>query len=252
MRSLRLFTMGLGLVWQVSQPVHAADKPARTVWDGVYAAAQADRGQAAYAMSCSRCHGEDLSSSGNVLRGAKFIDKWREDNLKSLFSGIRNTMPRQAPKSLSDDVYTDIVAYLLQANAFPAGAEELKPDALESIRFVGKEGPRPVPDFALVLSVGCLVRSAPDTWLLQSATEPVRTRSPREATETEIAEGAVKLPGQQKFRLLDTLYFTPEPHAGHWMEAKGFLIRAPGDDRINLTSLRMIREDCTPPVSPKQ
>jgi len=244
--------LALGLVWQFGQPARAEDKPTRTVWDGVYAAAQADRGQAAYVMSCSRCHGEDLTSSGNVLRGAKFVDKWREDNLKSLFTGIRNTMPRQAPGSLSDQVYTDIVAYLLQVNAFPSGAEELRTDTLESIRLVTKEGPRPVPDFALVVSLGCLVRSAADTWVLEKASEPVRTRSPREATETEIAEAAVKPPGQHKFRLLDTLYFAPEPHAGHWMEAKGFLIRAPGDDRINLTSLRMVRGDCTPPVSPKQ
>lgn len=250
-RSLRLL-LALGFAWQLSQPLAAADKPARTVWDGVYASAQAERGQSAYATSCSRCHGEDLTASGNVLRGAKFIDKWREDSLKSLFSGIRNTMPRNAPKSLPDEMYTDIVAYLLQVNAFPAGSEELKVEALENIRLIGKEGPRPVPDFALVVSVGCLIRAGADTWVLQNASEPLRTRSPREATEAEIADAAAKPAGQLKFRLLDTLYFTPEPHAGHWMEAKGFLMRAPGDNRINLTSLRMVRQDCTSPISPKQ
>src|SRR5215510_13368865 len=68
--------------------LYAADDPARTVWDGVYTPPQADRGQSSYAYSCRRCHGEDLSGSGNVLRGGKFMEHWREDTLKSLFNTL--------------------------------------------------------------------------------------------------------------------------------------------------------------------
>jgi mono/diheme cytochrome c family protein len=224
--------------------LQAAESNAPTVWDGVYAPAQAERGQSAYAWSCSRCHGEDLTGSGNVLRGAKFMDHWREDNLKSFFTAIQTTMPRNAPHSLGDGEYLDIVAYILQANAFPGGAEELTIDALERIRIVAKEGPKPVPDFSLITVSGCLVQSSADTWMLRNTSDPVRTRNPRESNETELADAAAKPAGQNTFRLLDIRNFPAHAHAGRWVEAKGLLIRAPGDDRINLTWLQTLAESC--------
>ena len=225
-------------------PARAAGK---TVWDGVYAAAQAERGQTAYAFSCRRCHGEDLTGSGNVLRGAKFMDHWREDNLKSLFSTLKTTMPRDAPKSLPDGEYIDIVAYLLEANAFPAGSEELTADALERVQIVGKEGAKPVPDFALVSIVGCMTQASADTWILKNASEPARNRNPWDLGEAELAEARAKSPGQHTFRLLDVRNFSKQVQAGRWMAAKGLLIRAPGDDRINLTWLQSIGDTCKPP-----
>src|ERR1700733_15292815 len=83
----------------------AADKAAKTVWAGAYTAAQADRGQAAYGRSCMRCHGEDLTKSGDVLVGPKFLDHWREDTVKNLFTILKDSMPRNAPRSLSDAQY---------------------------------------------------------------------------------------------------------------------------------------------------
>jgi mono/diheme cytochrome c family protein len=246
----RLLTLALGFalhLGQTARPAHAADKAVRTVWDGVYSAAQADRGQSDYGWYCGKCHGEDLTASGNVLRGGKFMDHWREDNLKSLFSTLRDTMPRGAPRSLDDDEYLDIVAYLLQVNAFPAGSDPLTADALERIRIVGKEGPKPVPDFALVTVVGCLVQLSGDTWMLRDASEPVRTRNPWESTKAELADAAARPPGPHSFRLLDIGTFRSHAHPGHWMEAKGFLIRAPGDNRINPTWLQTIHESCRPP-----
>src|SRR6185295_569107 len=88
----RLLPLALAFGLQLGQTVpqaQAADKAARTVWDGVYTPAQADRGQSGYGWNCKRCHGEDLTASGNVLRGGKFMDHWREDNLKSLFSTLK-------------------------------------------------------------------------------------------------------------------------------------------------------------------
>ena len=37
-------------------------------------------------------------------------------------------MPEETPGKLNDRVYADILAYLFQANKFPAGEEELEPD----------------------------------------------------------------------------------------------------------------------------
>ena len=152
-------------------------------------------------------------------------------------------MPRGTPHSLADEEYIDIVAYLLQVNAFPSGSEELTADALEGIRIVGKEGPKPVPEFALVTVTGCLAQLDGDIWILKDASEPVRTRNPWESTKEELAEAAARRPGTNRFRLLDIANFRKQAQAGHWTEAKGFLIRTP-DNRINPTWLQTIDEHC--------
>jgi mono/diheme cytochrome c family protein len=235
--------MRLGWLLLFTSIVFAADRP-KTVWDGVYTVGQADRGQMAYTRSCARCHGDDLTGSGNVLRGKKWMDHWREDNLRSFFNTVKTTMPRGAPKSLADAEYVDIVAYVLRANEFPTGAEELSADALETVQVIGKEGPAPVPDFSLVTVVGCLYEEPAGTWRMKNASDPVRTRNPRESTAEEDAAAAAKSPGTAAFRLLDTRNFPKETVAGRWVEAKGFLIRNPGDDKVNLTWLRTVAERC--------
>src|SRR5262249_4066460 len=72
-----------------------AQTPARrTIWSGVYTAAQAVRGEAVYKTNCSRCHGEDLSSNPQaVLNGNDFLQRWREDTVDGLFTFIRTSMP---------------------------------------------------------------------------------------------------------------------------------------------------------------
>nr|QQZ51043.1 hypothetical protein JKL49_07660 [Phenylobacterium glaciei] len=44
-----------GLAMIAGKPM--AQDATRSVWDGVYTEAQAQRGQAAYAQSCGLCHG---------------------------------------------------------------------------------------------------------------------------------------------------------------------------------------------------
>src|SRR5437773_280947 len=97
-----------------------SDSNKRTVWSGVYSEKQAARGAALYTAECSRCHRGDLSGYTG-LRGAKFLENWREDHLGSLWERISMTMPAGAPGSLKQNEYLDILAYLLQANDFPAG-----------------------------------------------------------------------------------------------------------------------------------
>ncbi|HXJ18213.1 MAG TPA: cytochrome c, partial [Candidatus Polarisedimenticolia bacterium] len=46
-----------------------------------------------------------------------------------LFDTTRNTMPMNQPDSLTAKQYVDLVAYLLQANGFPAGKDELTGDS---------------------------------------------------------------------------------------------------------------------------
>jgi len=112
----------------------------RTVWSGVFTAAQADRGGTVYAQSCANCHGAGLEGAdmSPALSGAAFMASWNDLTLGDLFERIRISMPADRPGSLSRPQMADVIAYLLRANQFPAGATELPTDtpALRAMKFV--------------------------------------------------------------------------------------------------------------------
>jgi mono/diheme cytochrome c family protein len=100
----------------------------RSVWSGVYTTAQAERGRAAFEASCAMCHRPDLSGRGAAipaLRGDEFTTERHGKSVGDLYERIRSTMPPGRPASLAPEAYTDVVAYLLSANAFPPGDREL-------------------------------------------------------------------------------------------------------------------------------
>src|SRR4051794_31202389 len=85
----------------------------KTVLDGVFTTAQADRGDAVYSEKCAPCH-EGTDTDGPPLTGTPFIDRWREDTLQGLFDFISTEMPQRAPGTLAESVYLDILAHLLR------------------------------------------------------------------------------------------------------------------------------------------
>lgn len=115
-----------------------AQSPA-SVWDGVYADAQAARGAALYQTACASCHGDKLQGKGQTpaLMGSDFTMNWNGMTVGDLFDKIQTSMPADKPGSLSREQNTTLVAYLLSANQFPSGAAELSSDAerLRQIRF---------------------------------------------------------------------------------------------------------------------
>jgi mono/diheme cytochrome c family protein len=102
----------------------------RSVWDGVYTKQQANRGQTTYQEVCLKCHGENLGGGegGPALAGEDFRRKWNGKTAGDLFGLIRKTMPSDDPGSLSSREYSDLVAYVLSGNEFPAGPKELDRD----------------------------------------------------------------------------------------------------------------------------
>ncbi len=233
------------LLFAVAASAGAAPPENKSIWAGVYTAAQASRGQAIYAGECSRCHRDDLSGAGGVLIGNHFMDQWREDSLKNFFTTLRQTMPANAPSSLSEQEYLDIVAYVLQMNDFPAGEKELTGETVASIRIEGKGGAAPVPDFSLVEIVGCLAQKADGSWMVTNASEPVRTRVPGNSTAAELESVKGKPLGNHTFGLLDFEGVQDHPVKGWKVEVKGLLIRKPGDDRLNPSSLQMVAPECS-------
>ena len=68
---------------------------ARSVWDGVYTASQATRGELEYAAACTLCHLEDLTGDGvaPTLVGATFLERWDDQSVNDLYATMRSTMP---------------------------------------------------------------------------------------------------------------------------------------------------------------
>lgn len=118
--ALLLWTGALGA--SVTYQAAPADA-ARTVNDGVYTSAQADRGQAVFGTSCTVCHDPAR------FTGDEFLGVWTGKPLRDLFQIISTTMPEDNPGGLKPQQYADVVAYFLKLNQFPAGREELKPSA---------------------------------------------------------------------------------------------------------------------------
>ena len=120
----------------------ASTAAARSVWDGVYTKEQATRGKTAYQQECLKCHGENLGGgeAGPTLAGQDFLLKWNGKTAGDLFGVIRKTMPSDDPGGLSIRQYTDLLAYILNVNDFPAGQKELDrdPASLNEIRIETK------------------------------------------------------------------------------------------------------------------
>ena len=233
-------------LWFLLFPVPALpqDKPEKSVWDGVYTSAQAGRGASAYMQYCIGCHKPDLNGIEGAMKGEAFMDRRREDNLETLYLDIKATMPRGNPGGLPDQTYTDIISYFLENNDMPAGSAELKPDVLEKIQLVGKDGPRPVPNFSPVLTVGCLVPTATNTWVLLRASEPVRTRDSFKTIEKELKVSATRTDGPHTFRLQEAENFEAQAYIGQKVQVKGVIVRAPAGNRINVNSIEPIAPAC--------
>ena len=222
----------------------AVAQTSATVLDGVYTHEQAQRGEAVYSASCIGCH-EGQDADGPELMGRAFLDRWREDKLEPLYAFIKTTMPGNAPGSLDERAYTDIVAFILEANGLPAGKMELSPAMVDSIQLVGADGPKPLSNLTIVRAVGCLSREANDTWALVKASSPrpVRARIVEGTTPDELKLSAGQSLGTEKFPLLSVTQ-RGASYAGHKVQVKGVLTRQNTLERINVMSLESLAPTC--------
>jgi len=116
--------------------VHAegTEEAVRSVFDGVFTAAQSARGKQKYSETCERCHKEnlrgDLAEEVKPIVGDEFLSEWTKWTVGDLFEFLTTKMPpkRKDRKEISDQDYVDALAFLLEQNGFPAGSAELPPD----------------------------------------------------------------------------------------------------------------------------
>lgn len=212
----------------------------RSIWDGIFTDAQAERGRGYFAEHCASCHGADLrGAESKALVDARFWSDWQETTVDYLFTQISRNMPFSDDGSLAGKlprgVYVDIVAHILKSNGFPAGSQELTPEAAAGVAIVHKDGPRELPADALAHVVGCLERNGSD-WQLVKASRPARV----------LASGAVDTKRPLGDRTI-TLRFVLTPlqkFVGHRMSATGRLMEAGGAGGLNVTAISSIAPTC--------
>ena len=73
----------------------ALSQQKRSVWDGVFTAEQATRGQARYNQQCASCHGDTLmgGESAPPLAGGEFLSTWNGLTAGELLVGVRSDAP---------------------------------------------------------------------------------------------------------------------------------------------------------------
>ena len=96
----------------------------RSSWDGVYTAAQADKGKALVEENCAKCHGGTLDGNDEIpaLKGSHFMADWETQSVAELINRVHTTMPMDNPGKLNVESATNVVAYLLSQNGMPAGS----------------------------------------------------------------------------------------------------------------------------------
>ncbi len=97
--------------------------------NGVYSAAQAQRGRETFTEVCRECH------ASSEFRGRDFEFTWRRRTAWDLYRELRRTMPEDFPGALAPQTYVDVIAYVLEINDYAPGGVELVPDE-ESLRRV--------------------------------------------------------------------------------------------------------------------
>lgn len=105
-----------------AQPEAAAETP-ETPPVGIFTGAQADRGGTTFDEVCSECH------TTSEFRGRTFQSNWGRRTVYSLFRTVRSTMPDDNPGGLEEQVYLDVVAYILSMNGHDTGTSELAADS---------------------------------------------------------------------------------------------------------------------------
>jgi len=222
------------------------------IWTGVFTAEQAGRGRTIYENHCVLCHKSDLSGLQGRIKGTRFMQEWREDNLKNLFIHTKRGMPAENPSSLSDAEYLDVLAYILQENGFPRGRHELRFDTLESILIVGPDGPKPLPEGAVIQTFGCITGdTATGSWMLRNAVAFTRARDLKNLSREELNRLGERRPGSQAVELNTAIFrrFTGrstflDNYKGHKVLIRGRLERAEGTPQVMLFGLQEIDSSC--------
>jgi mono/diheme cytochrome c family protein len=233
---LLLLTMLLPLTLARTALLKGQAAGSRTVWDGVYTDAQAERATQAFSQFCSRCH--TLAAQGDSpLSGEKFWEGFTQKTVEELLTYVRTNMPNGNGGSLPASTYNDLVALILKSNGFPAGGVELAPETVAGVQIIPVNGPGELPANTLVRMIGCLAREGND-WVLTRATAPERVE--------RIGVGAddASRPLGDRTTTLKFVLTRLDSLVGQRISVSGLLIGTGGANGINVATVNRVRDTC--------
>jgi mono/diheme cytochrome c family protein len=212
----------------------------RSTNDGVFTAAQVERGKSLYDQHCQQCHGVALGGGvGRRLAGDAFIADWGGIGLDRLLGRI-SSMPPGGPR-LDESDQVALLSYILDFNGFPKGEVPLTAEIARAVS-IADHGSDAAPESGLIQAVGCLTRSPERQWMLTDAAAPVRTKDPSASSESARELLAQTSPGTRAYRLLNA-YPAPDRFEGQRVEVKGLLIRGAADS-LNVTAIAGLAAEC--------
>jgi mono/diheme cytochrome c family protein len=92
-----------------------------------------DQGKQVFASHCAKCHGDQgqgVTAPANIGPNAT-LQKYK--TAKGLYDYVSTLMPNDAPGSLSQQEYLQVVSYLLVQNNFVSPQAPINPNTLDSI-----------------------------------------------------------------------------------------------------------------------
>jgi quinoprotein glucose dehydrogenase len=217
------------------------ERASRTVWDGIYTEAQAQRGRGFYAEHCASCHGANLEGAEHrALKGDRFWATWQDTTVDRLLTHVSLNMPHSEDGSLKGTlgarVYADIVAHILNANQFPAGSVDLNDGSSSGVRIIRKDGSGELPAGSLAHVVGCLEKGTGRNWKLVKGSRPARV------VEGQNIDRNASL-GDREYALMFVL--TPlDKFVGHRMSVRASLMGEGGAQGLNVTTIESVSATC--------
>jgi mono/diheme cytochrome c family protein len=115
-------TVLMGLILAAAIAARVEAQAARTTLNGVYTAAQAEKGEDVYYGTCVTCHPK------GTYAGESFKSNWSGRPLSDLYDWVKTKMPKSDPGSLTPNQSVQVMAYILQQNKMPAGPTPLPTD----------------------------------------------------------------------------------------------------------------------------
>jgi S-disulfanyl-L-cysteine oxidoreductase SoxD len=230
----------MAILW-AQAPGGTSERSSRTVWDGIYTEAQAQRGRGFYAEHCASCHGANLEGAEHrALKGDRFWATWQDTTVDRLLTHVSLNMPHSEDGSLKGTlgarVYADIVAHILSTNQFPAGSAELSESAGAGVRIIRKDGSGELPAGSLAHVVGCLEKGTGRNWKLVKGSRPARV------IEGQSIDRNAPL-GDREFALMFVL--TPlDKFVGHRMSVRASLMGEGGTQGLNVTTIESVSATC--------
>jgi mono/diheme cytochrome c family protein len=124
--SRSLFIAIASIALSVSTVCLALGAGARSTKDGVFSAAQVERGKTVYEAACKNCHQADFYSER--------LQRWQNKSVDELFQAVSTAMPADNVGSLATSEYVDVLAYIFSITGSPVGSSELTADNMGAVK----------------------------------------------------------------------------------------------------------------------